>query len=101
MAGGLLVVLAFALGVWWIAGSQPSASGWPSGDRPVFEYNADVAVSSDSIERGEYRPSEFKYDKTSKEGNAADEYNDSLDYYQDDPEDELRFDPEVFDFQDE
>lgn len=33
--------------------------------------------------------------------NIEDEYNDRLEDYHDDPEDELRFNPEVFDFQDE
>ena len=34
-------------------------------------------------------------------GNEADEYNDRLDEYLDDPEDELEFNPEVFDSQDD
>lgn len=33
--------------------------------------------------------------------NLYDEYNDRLDEYLDDPEDEIRFDPEIFDFQDD
>ena len=39
--------------------------------------------------------------KSSKSTNIYDEYQDSLDYYLDDPEDEIRFDPEIFDFQDD
>ena len=33
--------------------------------------------------------------------NPEDEYNDRMDEYLDDPEDELEFNPEVFDFQDD
>lgn len=40
--------------------------------------------------------------KTSKHGhNEADEYNDRLEDYLDDPEDEIEYNPEVFDFQDD
>ena len=38
---------------------------------------------------------------TSKSSNIYDEYQDRLDEYLDDPEDEITFDPEVFDFQDD
>ena len=48
-----------------------------------------------------YRPSDDHYDNIMKTTNAEDEYNDCLDDYLDDPEDELRFDPEIFDFQDD
>ena len=61
-------------------------------------------VRSDTAERNEasiYCPSGFYYDNNIKTTNAEDEYNDRLDDYLDDPEDELRFDPEIFDFQDE
>lgn len=37
--------------------------------------------------------------KSRSGGNIEDEYNDRLDEYLDDPEDELQFDPEIFDFQ--
>ena len=39
--------------------------------------------------------------KPRREKNIADEYNDRLDDYLDDPEDELEFSPEVFDFSDD
>lgn len=48
-----------------------------------------------------YQPSGYTYDNVMKTSNAEDEYNDRLDDYLDDPEDELRFDPETFDFQDD
>ena len=38
--------------------------------------------------------------KSSKCSDISDEYNDRLDDYLDDPEDEIEYDPEVFDFQD-
>ena len=46
-------------------------------------------------------PSGFYYDSMMKTTNAEDDYNDRLDEYFDDPEDELQFDPEIFDFQDD
>ena len=55
----------------------------------------------DELETSTYHPSDFHYDNKMKASNAEDEYNDRLDDYLDDPEDELRFDPEIFDFQDE
>lgn len=39
--------------------------------------------------------------KSSKHHNMYDEYQDRLEDYLDDPEDEITFDPEVFDFQDD
>ena len=39
--------------------------------------------------------------KSSKHTNIYDEYQDRLDDYLDDPEDEITFDPEIFDFQDD
>ncbi|MCH5237539.1 MAG: hypothetical protein J1E95_07055 [Muribaculaceae bacterium] len=39
--------------------------------------------------------------KYSGSGNIADEYNDRFDDYQSDPEDELEFPPEIFDFQED
>lgn len=57
--------------------------------------------TADRKEVSIYCPSEFHYVNGMKTTNAEDEYNDRLDDYLDDPEDELRFDPEIFDFQDE
>ena len=39
--------------------------------------------------------------KSSKHTNIYDEYQDRLDDYLDDPEDEITFDPDIFDFQDD
>ena len=46
-------------------------------------------------------PVKLREIKTSGSSNIYDEYQDRIDEYLDDPEDELRFDPEVFDFQDD
>lgn len=48
-----------------------------------------------------YQTSCFQYNNRMKTTNAEDEYNDRLDDYLDDTEDELQFDPSTFDFQDE
>ena len=70
-------------------------------EKTVPEYDSDRVELMKEKETSGYQPSGFHYDNNLKTTNAEDEYNDRLDDYLDDPEDELRFDPEIFDFQDE
>ena len=83
---------------------NPSYSGWPADRKPVVEHPADKTYNP---EPSEYSPGE-KYevktgdllkDNSSKSINIPDEYNDHLEEYLDDPEDEITYDPEIYDFQ--
>lgn len=58
-----------------------------------FEEMQKYKVSSSSVTQ--------KSGKSVKNTNIYDEYQDRLDDYLDDPEDEIEFDPDVFDFQDD
>lgn len=64
------------------------------------EYSDVQRIPHEGNDTRGYEPSGFQYDNRMKTSNAEDEYNDRLEDYLDDPEDELRFDPEIFDFQD-
>lgn len=71
--------------------------------RQMFDY---ICENFTEMQKFKISPSTVSKSVTSKptvekKTNIADEYNDRLDEYMDDPEDELRFDPEVFDFQDD
>ena len=84
-----------------LCGCKQKGSRNSTADKPLYENrNERVDVSEDKDTAG-YLPSGYYYDRALKTTNAEDEYNDRLDDYLDDPEDELRFDPEIFDFQDE
>lgn len=71
--------------------------------RQMFDYICEHFSEMKKYQVSKTQPFEIKSrrDLKSKETNIYDEYNDRLDEYLDDPEDEIRFDPEVFDFQDE
>ena len=81
--------------------TQKSHDVKPAVSQPEIENRNERLDTAEVEDTSIYRPSVFTYDKKSKTTNAEDEYNDRLDAYLDDPEDELRFDPEIFDFQDE
>ena len=81
--------------------TQKSQDVKPATSKPEIENRNEGMYSAERENTSVYRPSGFTYDNKSKTTNAEDEYNDRLDDYLDDPEDELRFDPEIFDFQDE
>ena len=73
----------------------------PKASKAEIENRNEEMDSIQGEDTSVYRPSGFTYDKKTETTNAEDEYNDRLDDYLDDPEDELRFDPEIFEFQDE
>lgn len=82
-----------------ITGCKNREERAPTDKVPIMENNNDrYSAGKDTAE---YRTVVFPYDNKMKVRNAEDEYNDRFDDYQDDPEDELRFDPEIFDFQDD
>lgn len=81
--------------------TQKSHDVKPAVSEPEIENRNERLDTTEVEDTLVYRPSGFTYDKKSKTTNAVDEYNERLDDYLDDPEDELRFDPEIFDFQDE
>lgn len=70
-------------------------------DRTLLEDTNDSSCESNVTDTITNTYSEFQFDNTMTYSNGEDEYNDRFDEYLDDPEDELRFDPEIFDFQDD
>ena len=68
--------------------------------REMFDYICEHFSEMQKYKVGS-APIPQKSAKSSKHTNIYDEYNDRLDDYLDDPEDEITFDPEVFDFQDD
>ena len=70
-------------------------------DRALLEDTNDSSCESDVTDSITNTYSEFQFDNTMTYSNGEDDYNDRFDEYLDDPEDELRFDPEIFDFQDD
>ena len=68
--------------------------------REMFDYICEHFYEMQKFKVGS-APVTRKPDKSSKNTNIFDEYQDRLDDYLDDPEDEIEFDPEVFDFQDD
>ena len=81
--------------------------GWPYGDKSIKEiistqpYNDPYAPREEKYSPGKVYNYKFKPEESSPSSNIYDEYQDRLDDYLDDPEDEIRFDPEIFDFQDD
>lgn len=61
----------------------------------IYEYESPIIDTDESLSPSNIQISNGESD------NIYDEYQDRLDDYLDDPEDEIRFDPEVFDFQDD
>lgn len=84
-----------------ITGCKNREDSAPTDKIPIFEDKNDHSGHSCEKDTTEYRTAAFPYDNKRKVRNAEDEYNDRLDDYQDDLEDELWFDPEIFDFQDD
>ena len=68
--------------------------------REMFDYICEHFYEMQKF-KVESAPVARKPDKSSKNTNIYDEYQDRFDDYLDDPEDEIEFDPEVFDFQDD
>ena len=68
--------------------------------REMFDYICEHFKEMQKYKDGS-TPVSRKSVKSSKSSNIYDEYQDRLDDYLDDPEDEIEFDPEVFDFQDD
>ena len=68
--------------------------------REMFDYICEHFSEMQKYKVGS-APASRKPGKSSKSSNIYDEYQDRLDDYLDDPEDEITFDPEVFDFQDD
>lgn len=93
--------VSIAIAIFLIGCNHKSNEVKPTGSKLEIEKREERKDSPESKEEAIYHPSGFHYDNTLKTTNAEDEYNDRLDDYLDDPEDELRFDPEIFDFQDE
>lgn len=69
--------------------------------RPIENVIVPVVPSVETSSPGLQTAEEHDPIYGSAEKNIADEYNDRLDDYLADPEDELEFDPGVFDFQDD
>lgn len=96
-------------------------SGWPGGDKPAATAVRPEQQKSENIiwsdgsavpadERHTDDMQKYKNSTTDPFGdvkkvpvsrNEADEYNDRLEEYLDDPEDEIEFSPEIFDFNDD
>ena len=68
--------------------------------REMFDYICEHFSEMQKYKVGS-APDPKKPVKSSKKTNIYDEYQDRLDDYLDDPEDEITFDPDVFDFQDD
>ena len=68
--------------------------------RQMFDYICEHFSEMQKYKVGS-APVSRKSVKSSKSSNIYDEYQDRLDDYLDDPEDEIEFDPDVFDFQDD
>ena len=68
--------------------------------REMFDYICEHFSEMQKFKVGS-APVARKPVKSSKNTNIYDEYQDRFDDYLDDPEDEIEFDPEVFDFQDD
>lgn len=68
--------------------------------RQMFDY---ICEHFDEMQKYKIAPVPVsqKTVSSSKNNNIYDEYNDRLDEYLEDPEDEIEFDPETFDFQDD
>lgn len=70
--------------------------------REMFDYICEHFEEMQKYKISSYTGNTNVYNKSSvKEKNIYDEYNDRLDEYLDDPEDEIEFDPEIFDFLDD
>ena len=68
--------------------------------REMFDYICEHFNEMQKYKVGS-SPISQKSVKSSRHTNIYDEYQDRLDDYLDDPEDEITFDPDIFDFQDD
>ena len=68
--------------------------------REMFDYICEHFKEMQKFKVGSV-PVSRKPGKSSKSSNIYDEYQDRLDDYLEDPEDEITFDPDIFDFQDD
>ena len=91
----------FVISIFLMSCTQKRHDAKPEMAKPELELRNERPYTPEETETTIFSPSGFHYDNIMKTTNAEDEYNDRLDDYLDDPEDELRFDPEIFDFQDE